>query len=71
VTTISVYDINYCAVVNLEENNFSISAKFTNVYCNRSGNYPRISGKMSFTIEEKAILLECYFRNRVKQENGN
>jgi hypothetical protein len=43
-----------CAVVNLE-NHFSISAKFTDVYCNyisNSNNYPRISGKMGFTIED-------------------
>jgi hypothetical protein len=36
-----------------------------------SQNYPRISGKMGFTIEEKAFLLECYFRNGEKQENGD
>jgi hypothetical protein len=34
-----------------------------------SHNY--ISGKMAFTIEEKALLLECYFRNGEKQENGD
>jgi hypothetical protein len=26
---------------------------------------------MGFTIEEKAFLLECYFRNREKQDNGD
>jgi hypothetical protein len=51
--------LQQCVVVNLE-NNFSISAKLTVIVNN---NYPRISGKMGFTIEEKAFLLECYFRN--------
>jgi hypothetical protein len=36
-----------CAVVNLE-NNFSISAKFTDVYCNCKHSYPRITGKMGY-----------------------
>jgi hypothetical protein len=40
-----------CVVVNLE-NNFSILAKFTDVYCNC-----RISGKMGFTIEDKALII--------------
>jgi hypothetical protein len=35
----------------------------------QSHNY--ISGKMAFTIEEKALLLECYFRNGEKQEKGD
>jgi hypothetical protein len=56
-----------CAVVNLE-NNFSISAKFTDVYCNRKQQFSKISGKMRFTIEEKAFLLGCYFRNGVNRQ---
>jgi hypothetical protein len=57
--------LQQCVVVNLE-NNFSISAKFTVIVNN---NYPRISGKMGFTIEEKAFLLECYFRNVVNRQS--
>jgi hypothetical protein len=43
------------AVVNLE-NNFSISAKFLDVYCNCKQQLPRISGKMGFTIEDQALI---------------
>jgi hypothetical protein len=43
-----------CAVPNIE-NNFSISAKFTDVYYIVNNNYSRISGKIGFTIEEKAL----------------
>jgi hypothetical protein len=53
-----------CTVINLE-NNFSISAKFTVIVSN---NYPRISGKIGFTIEEKPILLEYYLRNGVNRQ---
>jgi hypothetical protein len=42
-----------CAVVNLE-NNFSISANFTDVINN---NYPRISSKMGLTIEDEALIV--------------
>jgi hypothetical protein len=41
------------AVVNLE-NNFLISAKFTVILSN---NYPRISGIMGFSIEDKALII--------------
>jgi hypothetical protein len=43
-----------CTGVNLE-NKFSISAKFTDVTVIVSNNYSRISGKMGFTIEDKAL----------------
>jgi hypothetical protein len=33
-----------------------------------SNNYPKISGKIGFTIEEKAFLLERYFQNRVNRQ---
>jgi hypothetical protein len=33
-----------------------------------SKNYPKISGKIGFTIEEKAFLLERYFQNRVNRQ---
>jgi hypothetical protein len=39
-----------CAVINLE-NNLPISPKFTDTVSNY---YPRISGKMGFTVEDKA-----------------
>jgi hypothetical protein len=41
------------AVVNLE-NNFSISVKFTVIINN---NYPRISGKMRFILEDKQLII--------------
>jgi hypothetical protein len=40
-----------CAVVNLQ-NNFSISAKFTDVYCNSKQQLS--SSKMGFIIEQEA-----------------
>jgi hypothetical protein len=43
--------------VNLKKKLFSISATFRDVSCNLSNNYPRISGKMSFTIEDKALII--------------
>jgi hypothetical protein len=49
-----------CAVVNLGNNVFFIAAKFTDVYGSYviSNNYPtRISGKMGFTIEDKALII--------------
>jgi hypothetical protein len=44
-----------CAVVNLK-NNFSISAKFTHVYCNCEQQLSQKCGKMGFTIEDKALI---------------
>jgi hypothetical protein len=44
-----------CAVVNLK-NNFSISAKFTHVYCNCEQQLSQKCGKMGFTIEGKALI---------------
>jgi hypothetical protein len=49
-----------CAVVNLE-NNFRQSLQTFTVIVRY--NYVRISGKMDFTIEEKAFLLECSKHN--------
>jgi hypothetical protein len=42
-----------CAIVILE-NNSSIWAKFTAIVSN---NYPGISGKTDFTIEDKALII--------------
>jgi hypothetical protein len=47
-----------CAVVNLENKFFRQSLQTFTVIVS---NYPRISGKMGFIIEEIAFLLECYF----------
>jgi hypothetical protein len=50
----------YCVKL---EGNFSISAKFTVIVSN---NHPKIRGKMAFTIEENAFLLEYYFHNDMR-----
>jgi hypothetical protein len=44
------------------ENNFAISPKFTNICCNCKqqltvNNNPRISYKVGFTIEDKALII--------------
>jgi phenylalanyl-tRNA synthetase alpha subunit len=49
-----------CAVVNLK-NNFSISAKFTHVYCNCEQQLSQKCGKMGFTIEGKALIDNRFF----------
>jgi hypothetical protein len=54
-------NVNDVLLFNLK-NNFSISAVIL------SNNYPRISRKMYFIIEENAFLLEYYFRNGVNRQ---
>jgi hypothetical protein len=39
------------------EKKFSILAKFTDISSNFN-NYPRTAGKMSFTIEDKALIID-------------
>jgi hypothetical protein len=48
-----------CAVINLE-NNLPISPKFTDTVI-VSKYYLRISGKMGFTIENKALIIKLLF----------